>query len=202
MWSFLAFCLWLKVGDKSWWEILNTQFSPVSSELHGTVWVDWLLRLLSWVHTFMHFWNYFTFSREESSNVAEGCFWLCLLWELNYRKGLGVSASSTHIDLISLSWTPCQSSWLILSREQTFRFLWVGEHQVPGSMSDFSEFPPWSSLFQPTTSHSYVQTPGTAHPGTFENCVGSVRWVLAFPSADLRFCFLRSDPSSTGPSTF
>lgn len=78
----------------------------------------------------------------------------------------------------------------------------VGEHQVPRSMSDFSEFPPWSSLFQPTNSQSHVQTPGTAHAETFENCVVSTRLVLAFPSADLRFHFLRSDPSSTAPSTF
>lgn len=139
----------------------------------------------------MHFKHFYFLQRGIFQSGWRMLSWLPLLWA-ELGKRFGGSASSIHIDLISLTLdlAPLVKALAYpLQRNEPSQISVGWEPQVPGSMSDFQNSP-WSSLFQPTTSHSHVQTPGTAHhPGTLR-----IVWVSqvgsCFSSADLRFYFL------------
>lgn len=150
----------------------------------------------------MCFLNCVIFSKKESFNLLE--VWLPLLWQLSWRKRWGKEVSlllvfNKHwLDFPQLGWQP-QSKPLVYSLQRlNLQTLLIGEHQVPGSLSNFSVsmLVCLASTHYPPPSSRYLGLPVLRHLKIMWG------WFSAFPSLDLRFHFLRSDLSSTGPSTF
>lgn len=146
----------------------------------------------------------FHFLWRKSSSLPEGWVWPPLLWEPSWRKEWGsVSAfgiQKTLTDFRQLGLEPPKSLAYPLQRIN-FQTSAGWENQVPGSMSNFSEFSSWSFCFNPpplTLISRHLVLPILRQKILWSNS----GWFSSFPSADLRFHFLRCDLRTNGPFTF